>query len=810
MLNKKQKMRRQFCNAIAIVPAHFYTRGVTVRNKNLFRCIFLLLFAISFIIFSFRDRLHSETDTSGVLLETNPRGIAINPITNIAVIANENADSVSIVDLDTQTFLSTITVGKAPRGVGIDKGFNLAAVGNSHDNTLSVIDLNTFQLISTIPVGKEPEGIAIDSSTHRAYVANHKDGTISVIDLTNSNPIITIPVGQEPKDVAIDATPESNSGVALVVNEKDNDASIIDLNTNQVTNTITVGQKPQAININPETHFAAVVNEKDNSITIIDLQTWQTSTIHIGKHPIDIAINPLDNRAIVICDEDRSLLLIDLDTQLIVKEYALNKLPKGIAVNNFTNVAGVVDDKTDSLTSIQLPNPIPEITSITPDNALRGSNDIKIDIEGSRFITSSIAYFDNHPLPTTFADNHHLHATISGEMLSRAGAIALTVVNPLPEGGTSNSINFMINNPPPTITALDPAEAVAGTSGLTVLINGTGFFEDTEVFFSGVKKLATYISNTQLQMWLSAEDLKTPGQYEIFAHNLPPGGGNSNKASFKVKNPIEIKITSPPDGETINKAKIMVKGTIKSDTKDVGVKVNGILAEIKGSEWIANNVPLTIGSNTITATATDSYGNTDMKTITVYTNDITQLVELSANITSGIAPLQVFFTASTSISPASYQMDFEGDGIIDYTGATFEDISHTYTTEGIFYPTLTVTDNQGNIYFDTIAITVLNKTEMDFLLKGKWEGMKEAILTQNIEKTLAYFLKTSQERYCYIFTNLLSSLPDIATNMQAIEMISTEDGVAEYRIKRLEDVGELTYYIYFVLDENGLWKIQQF
>jgi len=772
-----------------------------VRKHNCFlRILFLSILCLVFFIF--KDHLHSEI----IPVESNPRDIAINPFTDIAVIANEKADSVSIVDLKAQTVLLSITVGKAPRGVAIDKGLNVAVVGNSHDNNISIIDLNTYQPISTIPVGKEPEGIAVDYSIHRAYVANHKDATVSVIDLTNLNAIITIPVGQEPKDVAID--PQLN--LALAVNEKDYTVSVIDLSTYRITGIIRVGQKPQAIDINSETHLAAVVNEKDNSITVIDLLNWQTNTMEIGKHSIDIAINQLDNRAIVICDEDRSLVLIDLDRQTIVREYPLNKLPRGVAVNNFTNVAAIVDDKTDSLTLIQLPSPIPEITSITPDNALRGSGEIKIDIEGSRFITSSIAYLDNQPLGTTFTDNHHIHAAVSGEKLLRAGTFSIKVSNPSPDGGTSNSINFTVNNPPPSITALDPAEAVAGTSGLTVLINGTGFFEDTEIFFGGVKKPATCINNTQLQIWLSSEDLKTPGQYEVMANNSPPGGGNSNKVIFIIRSPFEIEITSPSGGETINKERIMVKGTIKSDTKDIGITVNGILADINGNEWIANNVPLTVGANTITAVATGSYGNTDTTTITVYTNDITQYAELSANITSGIPPLQVCFTASTSFTPTSYQMDFEGDGIIDYTGPAFEDISFTYNSEGVYYPTISVTDDQGNAYSDTIAITVMNKTEIDTLLKEKWEGMKGELSTHNIEKAVAYFLSSSQERYRYIFTSLLNSLQDIITDMHAMEIVSIEEGVAEYRIKRQEDVRDVTYYIYFVLDQNGLWKIQQF
>ncbi|MBI3378080.1 MAG: hypothetical protein HY035_06750 [Nitrospirae bacterium] len=413
-----------------------------MRKSYSFRCVFfvLILSAFSLIVFSLKDSVHSTTDTSGIALENNPYGIAINPNTDIAVVANEKSDSVSIVDLNTQTVLSTIPVGKAPRGVAIDRGLNLAVIGNSHDNTVSIIDLSTNKVTSTIPIGKEPQGIAINQSTHRAYVANHKDDTISVIDLFSRQNLGIIPVGKEPKDIAIDQV----LNLALVVNEKDYNVSVIDLNTYQITRIVPVGKKPQSIDINPETHLAAVVNEKDNSITVINLQNWQTTTIPVGKHPIDIAINQLDNRALVICDEDRTLLLIDLNTNTILKNYALNKLPKAVAVNNYTNIAGIVDDKTDSLTLIQLPNPVSEITSLTPASAQRGSNGIILTIEGNKFITSSVAYFNSQALTTAFTDNHNIRITIPKEMLANAGLFPVTVVNPSPDGGMSEAINFNV------------------------------------------------------------------------------------------------------------------------------------------------------------------------------------------------------------------------------------------------------------------------------------------------------------------------------------------------------------------------------
>jgi len=767
----------------------------------------LFLFALLFL----KNYGHAGTGapmvTPAVSVESNPRGVAINPVTNIAVIANEKAGSVSIVDLSSQAVLSTIAVGRAPRGVAIDAGLNRAIVGNSGDNTLSVIDLGTYLVLKTVTVGREPEGIAIDQAGHKAVVTNHKDDAVSVIELTTYNVIATVPVGKEPIDAAID--PEL--GVALVVNEKDYNVSVVDINTYHVTGVIQAGQKPRAIDINPETHVAAVAEEKDNAITVIDLKTWTSKEIAIGKHPIDVVVNPLDNRALVICDEDRTLVVIDLNTDTIARIYSLNKLPKGVAVNSFTNIAGIVDDHTDSLTLIQLPNPVPEIAAITPDRAKRGAGEITVNIHGSRFITSSVAYLDGRPVDTTFSDNHHITATIPKTILSTAGIFPMAVVNPSPDGGTSNNFNFTVNNPVPSITTLEPQEALTGTA-VNLDIYGTGFFEDTEVYFGGMKRSTSQASNSKLLLDLGTEDLKTPGKYDVMAYNFPPGGGYSNKASFTVKNPLEVKITSPSDGETINKAKVIVKGTFKSDTRDVGITVYGMIAEMKGNEWIANNVPLTIGANTITATIKDSSGNSANASITANTTSLTQMVALSANITSGLAPLTTYFSITTEMpNPvAGYQLDFEGDGVVDYSGETFEDISHIYTVEGVFYPTVTVTDNQGNAYSDTIAITVLNKAEIDALLKSKWEAMREALNNKDIGGALGYFVERSKERYRSVFDALKDQLPSIITTFIEFNISDVYENIAEYEIVANENGVLYSYPGVFLRGAGGLWKFKDF
>ena len=152
-------------------------------------------------------------------------------------------------------------------------------------------------------------------------------------------------------------------------------------------------------------------------------------------------------------------------------------------------------------------------------------------------------------------------------------------------------------------------------------------------------------------------------------------------------------------------------------------------------------------------------------------------------------------------------MDFEGDGVIDYTGINFEDISHAYTTEGIYYPTLTVTDIQGNTYSDTIAITVLNKAQIDALLKGKWEGMKGSLMEANINGSLKYISSNTQEMYRYNFELMKGLLPSIVQSMSDISFDALTDGFAKYQMHAMQDGTEYSFYVEFVKDINGLWKI---
>ena len=348
-------------------------------------------------------------------------------------------------------------------------------------------------------------------------------------------------------------------------------------------------------------------------------------------------------------------------------------------------------------------------------------------------------------------------------------------------------------------------------------INYTLWVQSGQDGLNEVKNVSVSINGTEL---LDSSDLRksNPSTKAISLQSdntlkVVLKGQGGNFITVKVLAPrLNITITSPSVGEIIPKPEIMVRGNIINFTgNETGVTVNGKVANVYGSQFVANNVSLVEGVNTITVTAKDIANNSATASVTVNAVTTGSYVKLSSSLDSSIAPLTADFSASTSnFTPVSYQMDYEGDGVVDYTGTTFENISHVYTTEGIFYPTITVTDNQGNTYSDTIAITVLSKTELDALLKGKWDGMKEKLKNQDTEGALGYFVERSKERYRQVFETLKDQMPVIIETFIEFNIINVYENAAEYEIVANENGVLYSYPGMLIKDENGIWKFKDF
>ena len=114
----------------------------------------------------------------------------------------------------------------------------------------------------------------------------------------------------------------------------------------------------------------------------------------------------------------------------------------------------------------------------------------------------------------------------------------MTVVNPIPGGGTSNALTFTINasNPKPTITELRPNSTAFGNVSGPWLVIGSNFAAGARVRWNGSNRdsYAGSSDGTVLGYYPSASDIASAGTASVSVFNPAPGGGESNSMQFTI------------------------------------------------------------------------------------------------------------------------------------------------------------------------------------------------------------------------------------------------------------------------------------
>jgi hypothetical protein len=275
---------------------------------------------------------------------------------------------------------------------------------------------------------------------------------------------------------------------------------------------------------------------------------------------------------------------------------------------------------------------------------------------------------------------------------------------------------------------------------------------------------------------------------------------------------ITIYISSPLDGEAVSKPGVTVKGAIINTTgNETGVTVNGIPAAVYGNQFIASHVPLAEGSNTLTVTATDMAGNSATTSITVNAVTTGSYIRFTSDIESGIAPLEAILRIDGSFSITNSNMSVTGPAaiaLIDNPGP--DEYRIRMTAEGIYTFTANATGPDGNVYQDTVAIIVMNKAQLDKMLRAKWTSMTNALGIGDTATASSYISSAAGTSYQEMFNALAAQLSSIMATQTALNPVSIRNNVAKYELVTSENGKAYSYEIIFINDTNGLWMIWEF
>jgi hypothetical protein len=141
--------------------------------------------------------------------------------------------------------------------------------------------------------------------------------------------------------------------------------------------------------------------------------------------------------------------------------------------------------------AIQIPpNPVPAVSSLSPANVTAQGSSFTLSVTGSNFTGGSVVQWNGTALTTTYVSGTQLNAAVPGSDIAQPGTAQVTVLNPLPSGGTSSAVAFTINPTPananvtPASLMFDSQTVNTTSTAQTVTLGNTG---ESALTISGIQ-----------------------------------------------------------------------------------------------------------------------------------------------------------------------------------------------------------------------------------------------------------------------------------------------------------------------------------
>jgi len=280
--------------------------------------------------------------------------------------------------------------------------------------------------------------------------------------------------------------------------------------------------------------------------------------------------------------------------------------------------------------TITIYNPLPTITQLVSNQAREDTGDFTLRVIGTNFVQSSVVQWNGSSRATTFVSTTELEAAITNSDIATSGTASVTVVNPEPNGGTSNAVDFTIlPNNPPIVDAGGPYSVNEGSS-VEVVASGDDPDGDPVTYKWDLNNDGIFETDGSTASF-SAANLDGPSSYTIVVKTTDSFGlSTTDQATVVVENvaPAVGTITGPMNPVQINTAintsvNFTDPGMLDTHTAvwDWGDNATsaGTVTETNGSGSVTGNHAYTsAGVYTVKVTVTDDDGGFDTEVFQYY------------------------------------------------------------------------------------------------------------------------------------------------------------------------------------------------
>lgn len=214
---------------------------------------------------------------------------------------------------------------------------------------------------------------------------------------------------------------------------------------------------------------------------------------------------------------------------------------------NFTvrNVGVAGNSVSSSPVTFTVGNAPPTLLGLSgqPDPLIAGSTGFTLTLSGAGFLPGITVFVDSVPRSALFISDTEITVDITTPELAAGGFLPIFVLNPGP-AVPSNSLDLVVLNPPPDITAVTPdtgqvrLDPTLPPTPLTV--TGTGFKDEATVLVDGTAVPTTFVNATTVVGSVPASLLSVSGVHDVQVSNPEPSVGPSFSFPITLTNPVPI------------------------------------------------------------------------------------------------------------------------------------------------------------------------------------------------------------------------------------------------------------------------------
>jgi len=106
---------------------------------------------------------------------------------------------------------------------------------------------------------------------------------------------------------------------------------------------------------------------------------------------------------------------------------------------------------TSTAVNFKINNPLPAITSLSPDHVTAGGNTFTLTVNGKNFVSTSTVRWNETDLSTHYVNPTQVTAQVTAQLAANIGWVNITVFNPSPAGGETAALIFKVASQTPGV-----------------------------------------------------------------------------------------------------------------------------------------------------------------------------------------------------------------------------------------------------------------------------------------------------------------------------------------------------------------------